>query len=34
MLAHQLRFPLPNKATSEMWGWEKLWKECGFDSPQ
>jgi uncharacterized damage-inducible protein DinB len=29
MLAHQLGFPLPNKMTSEMWNWEKLWKECG-----
>ncbi|HZR66410.1 MAG TPA: DinB family protein [Terriglobales bacterium] len=30
MLAHQLGFPLGNKATSEMWCWERLWKECGF----
>jgi uncharacterized damage-inducible protein DinB len=29
MLAHQLGFPLPIKVTSEMWNWEKLWKECG-----
>lgn len=34
MLAHQLGFPLSNQATSEMWGWERLWKECGFGSPQ
>jgi len=34
MLAHQLGFPLSDKATSGMWGWEKLWKECGFGSPQ
>jgi uncharacterized damage-inducible protein DinB len=27
MLAHQLGFPLPQKVTSEMWNWEKLWKE-------
>ena len=27
MLAHQLGFPLPNKVTSDMWNWEKLWKE-------
>jgi len=27
MLAHQLGFPLSDKATSEMWNWEKLWKE-------
>jgi hypothetical protein len=29
MLAHQLGFPLPAKATSESWAWERLWKECG-----
>jgi uncharacterized damage-inducible protein DinB len=29
MLAHQLGFPLPSKLTSDMWNWEKLWKECG-----
>ncbi len=29
MLAHQLGFPLPNKVTSAMWNWEKLWKERG-----
>ncbi len=29
MLAHQLGFPLPNRVTSGMWNWEKLWKECG-----
>jgi uncharacterized damage-inducible protein DinB len=29
MLAHQLGFPLPNKVTSGIWNWEKLWKECG-----
>ena len=34
MLAHQLGLRLPDKATSEMWGWEKLWKECGFGPPQ
>jgi uncharacterized damage-inducible protein DinB len=34
MLAHQLGFPLPAKATSQMWGWEKLWKECGFTHPR
>jgi uncharacterized damage-inducible protein DinB len=33
MLAHQLGFPLPNKATYEMWNWEKLWKRCGFSAP-
>lgn len=30
MLAHQLGFPLPVEAGAGMWGWEKLWKECGF----
>jgi uncharacterized damage-inducible protein DinB len=34
MLAHQLGFKLPNKATSEMWSWERLWKQCGFGPPQ
>ncbi|HMH15095.1 MAG TPA: DinB family protein [Edaphobacter sp.] len=29
MLTHQLGFPLPNKVTSRIWNWEKLWKECG-----
>ena len=27
MLAHQFGFALPGKVTSEMWNWEKLWKE-------
>jgi uncharacterized damage-inducible protein DinB len=31
MLAHELGFPLPVKARSGMWNWEKLWRECGFD---
>lgn len=30
MLAHQLGFPLPNKANYGIWCWEKLWKQCGF----
>lgn len=34
MLAHQLGFRLPDIATYEMWGWEKLWKQCGFGAPQ
>lgn len=34
MLAHQLGFPLPNKAAYEMWFWEKLWKQCGFTRPR
>ena len=33
MLAHQLGFPLPVKARSGMWVWEKLFKECGFAGP-
>lgn len=34
MLAHQLGFPLPTKAMSGIWAWEKLWKECGFTHPR
>jgi len=34
MLAHQLGFPLPVKAGSGMWAWERLWKECGFTHPR
>jgi uncharacterized damage-inducible protein DinB len=34
MLAHQLGFPLPEKAAYGMWGWEKLWRECGFGQPR
>jgi uncharacterized damage-inducible protein DinB len=34
MLARQLGFPLPNKVTSEMWCWERLWKQCGFAGPR
>jgi uncharacterized damage-inducible protein DinB len=34
MLAHQLGYKLSDKATSEMWSWERLWKECGFGPPQ
>jgi uncharacterized damage-inducible protein DinB len=33
MLAHQLGFPLPLKAAIGIWGWEKLWRECGFKTP-
>jgi uncharacterized damage-inducible protein DinB len=29
MLAHQLGFELPYKASDGIWNWEKLWKECG-----
>ena len=28
MLAHQLGFRLPNRVTSGLWNWEKLWKDC------
>lgn len=31
MLAHQLGFRLPAAAGYRMWGWEKLWKQCGFE---
>lgn len=34
MLAHQLRFPLASEAADGMWGWERLWKECGFTQPR
>jgi uncharacterized damage-inducible protein DinB len=34
MLAHQLGYRLPNKVTSRMWGWERMWKECGFACPE
>ncbi len=29
MLAHQLGFPLPDKADSGLWNWEALWKQLG-----
>jgi len=29
MLAHQLGFPLPGSLTSDLWNWEKQWKQCG-----
>jgi uncharacterized damage-inducible protein DinB len=29
MLAHQMGFKLPNAVTSDLWNWEKLWRECG-----
>ncbi len=32
MLAHQLGFRLPVQATAVMWGWEKLWRDCGFQA--
>ena len=34
MLAHQLGFPLPSKATAAMWSWERLWRECRFTHPR
>jgi len=34
MLAHQLGFPLPIKSRSDMWVWEKLWRQCGFAAPR
>ena len=33
MLAHQLGFRLPGAAGYALWGWEKLWKQCGFELP-
>jgi uncharacterized damage-inducible protein DinB len=29
MIAHQLGYRLPNKVTSGMWNWEKLWRDGG-----
>jgi uncharacterized damage-inducible protein DinB len=29
MLAHQMGFELPYRASDGIWNWEKLWKECG-----
>jgi uncharacterized damage-inducible protein DinB len=34
MLAHQLGFPLPTQAAHGIWGWERLWKQCGFTHPR
>jgi uncharacterized damage-inducible protein DinB len=34
ILAHQLGYKLPMKVISEMWSWEKLWKDCGFVGPR
>ena len=34
MLAHQLGYKLPMNVISEMWSWERLWKECGFVGPR
>jgi uncharacterized damage-inducible protein DinB len=34
MLAHQLGYPLPTRAASGIWVWERLWKECGFTHPR
>jgi uncharacterized damage-inducible protein DinB len=34
MLAHQLGYPLPVKAASGIWAWERLWKQCGFTHPR
>jgi len=31
MLAHQLGYPLAIEAGPGTWGWEKLWKQCGFE---
>jgi uncharacterized damage-inducible protein DinB len=29
MIARQVGFPLPYKASDGIWNWERLWKECG-----
>jgi len=34
MLAHQLGFRLPVQAGAGIWGWERLWKQCGFTHPR
>jgi uncharacterized damage-inducible protein DinB len=34
MLAHQMGFPLPKKTAYELWSWERLWKQCGFERPR
>lgn len=30
MLAHQMGFSLPYKASDGIWNWERLWRDCGF----
>jgi len=32
MLAHQLGHPLRGQGAYGLWMWEKLWRDCGFDS--
>lgn len=32
MLAHQLGYPLPDRAAYGVWQWDKLWKGHGFTS--
>ena len=32
MLAHQLGFPLPGNINYGLWDWDRLWKQCGFES--
>jgi uncharacterized damage-inducible protein DinB len=34
MLAHQIGYGLANDVISEMWNWEKLWKESGSSMGQ
>ncbi|HTQ60529.1 MAG TPA: DinB family protein [Candidatus Solibacter sp.] len=34
LLASQLGFPLPGKASYGLWNWEHLWKRCGFTRPR
>jgi uncharacterized damage-inducible protein DinB len=32
MLAHQLGYRLPVEVMAGIWNWDKLWKQCGFQS--
>jgi uncharacterized damage-inducible protein DinB len=34
LLARELGYPLPQKATYSIWNWEKLWKDCGYTRPR
>ena len=34
MLAHQLGYPFPTTVISNMWSWEKLWRQSGFTRPR
>ena len=34
LVAHQLGFPLPDRASQGIWVWERLWKESGLGPPR